>query len=201
LYVHVDGWDHDPAFALVDSMPLPACLFARACRCRRFRGEAAFGKDTLLRRTFYGFRMHVRVCWPGVVTRFSVAPANAHELSVVPELLEFTRGVAVGDRNYWSPKTKEQLAQRSTGVELLAPYRTKKHDPHPHRSAYLSRLRYRIDTVFSQLTGRYCIKRVWARDLWHLAGWLLRKVLSHTVAFLLNHRAGNCPLQLSQLLD
>ena len=37
---------HDPAFAIRDSMPLPACLFARAYRCRRFRGEAAFGKGT-----------------------------------------------------------------------------------------------------------------------------------------------------------
>jgi hypothetical protein len=71
----------------------------------------------------------------------------------------------------------------------------------PERSDHLSRLRYRIDTVFSQLMERYCIKRVWARDLWHLAGRLLRKILSHTVAFLLNHRAGKRPLQLSQLLD
>ena len=68
---------HDPAFALCDSMPLPACVFARAYRCRRFRGEAAFGKDTLLKQTFYGFRVHVRVCWPGVITRFSVAPDRA----------------------------------------------------------------------------------------------------------------------------
>ncbi len=190
---------HDPSFALADSFPLPACLFARAYRCRRFKGEAAFGKDTLLRQTFYGFRVHVRVCWPGLITRFSVAPANAHELSVVPELVESTRGIAVGDRNYWSPETKEELA-KSGGVELLAPYRSKKRDPAPRRSAFLSRLRYRIDTVFSQLTGRYSIKRVWARDLWHLVGRLLRKVLSHTVAFLLNHQQGNRPLQLSRLL-
>ncbi len=40
---------HDPTFALVDSMPLPACLFACAYRCERFRGKAAFGKDTLLK--------------------------------------------------------------------------------------------------------------------------------------------------------
>jgi len=191
---------HDPAFALVDSMPLPACLFARAYRCRRFRGEAAFGKDTLLRQTFYGFRIHARVCWPGgLITRFSVAPANAHELSVIPELVESTRGLALGDRNYHSPKTKEELA-RGTGVELLAPYRSKKRDPAPKRSAFLSRVRYRIDTVFSQLTERYSVKRVWAKDLWHLVGRLLRKVLSHTVAFLLNHRAGNRPLQLARLL-
>jgi hypothetical protein len=191
---------HDPTFALVDSMPLPACLFARAYRCSRFKGEAAFGKDTLLKQTFYGFRVHMRVCWPGVITRLSIAPANAHELSVLPELVESTGGgLAIGDRNYWSPEKREELAA-TEGVELLAPYRTKKHDPNPKRSAFLSRLRYRIDTVFSQLTGRYYIKRVWARDLWHLAGRLLRKVLSHTIAFLLNHRIGNQPLQLSKLL-
>jgi Transposase DDE domain len=188
----------DPSFAICDSMPLPACLFARAYRCKRFRGEAAFGKDTLLKQTFYGFRVHVRVCWPGVISRLSVAPANAHELSVLPELAERTYGIVIGDRNYHSPKIKEELA--NTGIELLAPYSSKTRDPTPKRSAFLSRFRYRIDTVFSQLTGRYSIKRVWAKDLWHLTGRLLRKVLSHTVAFLLNHRAGNQPLQLAKLL-
>jgi hypothetical protein len=189
---------HEPAFALVDSMPLPACLFARAYRCKRFRGEAAFGKDTLLKQTFYGFRVHARVSWPGVITRLSMAPANTHELSVLPELAERTCGLLVGDRNYHSPKTGEELA--CMGVELLAPYSSKKRDPNPARSAYLSRLRYRIDTVFSQLTERYSVKKVWARDMWHLSSRLLRKVLSHTVAFLLNDRMGNQPLQLSKLL-
>ena len=189
---------HDPTFAMCDSMPLPVCLFARAYRCSRFKGKAAFGKDTLLKQTFYGFRMHVRVCWPGVITRLSVAPANAHELSVVPELVESTSGLLIGDRNYHSPKTKEELAR--VGVELLAPYSSKKRDHAPKKSALLSRLRYRIDTIFSQLTERYCVKKVWARDLWHLASRLVRKVLSHTVAFLLNHQMGNQPLQLSKLL-
>ena len=179
-------------------MPLPACLFARAHRCKRFKGEAAFGKDTLLKQTFYGFRVHVRICWPGVISRISVAPANVHELCVLPEIAEGTSGLIIADRNYHSPKTRQEL--RDIGVELLAPYSSKKRDPDPQRSAFLSRLRYRIDTVFSQLTERYSVKRVWARDLWHLASRLLRKVLSHTVAILLNHQMGNPPLQLSKLL-
>ena len=190
---------HEPTFAICDSMPLPACLFARAYRCKRFRGEAAFGKDILLKQTFYGFRVHVRICWPGLITRLSVAPANAHELSVVPEITAGTSGLLIGDRNYHSPKTKEELA-KSMGIKLLAPYSSKKRDPDLKRSAFLSRLRYRIDTVFSQLTERYSVKRVWARDLWHLGSRLMRKVLSHTVAFLLNHQLGNPPLQLSKLL-
>jgi hypothetical protein len=189
---------HDPTFALCDSLPLPVCLFARAYRCRRFKGEAAFGKDTLLKQTFYGFRVHVRVCWPGVISRISVTPANAHELCVLPEIVEGTSGLIIGDRNYHSPKTGQELA--GVGVELLAPHSSKKRDPTPKKSALLSRLRYRIDTVFSQLTERYSVKKVWARDLWHLASRLLRKVLSHTMAFLLNHQLGNPPLQLSKLL-
>jgi hypothetical protein len=189
---------HDPTFALADSLPLPVCLFARAHRSRCFKGEAAFGKDALLKQTFYGFRVHMRVCWPGVISRFSVAPANTHELWALPELTERTSGLLVGDRNYHSPKAKEELA--TMGVKLLAPYSSKKRDPAPKRSVLLSRFRYRIDTVFSQLVGRYSIKRVWARDLWHLVSRLLRKVLSHTVAFLLNHQMGNPPLQLSKLL-
>lgn len=96
---------HDPSFAIVDSFPLPVCQFARAYRCRRFRGEAAFGKDTLVRQTFYGLRAHVRLEWPGVMTRLCIAPANMSELAALPALVEGTGGLLVGDRNYWSPKT------------------------------------------------------------------------------------------------
>lgn len=39
---------HDPRLAIIDSFPVPVCQFARAYRCHRFRGEAAFGKDTLV---------------------------------------------------------------------------------------------------------------------------------------------------------
>jgi hypothetical protein len=73
------------------------------------------GKDTLLTgRPSTAFRVHMmRVCWPGVISRFSVAPANAHELCVLPELAESTSGLLVGDRNYYSLKT------------FLAPYSSK----------------------------------------------------------------------------
>lgn len=33
----------DPAISLVDSFPIPVCRFARAYRCQRMRGVAAFG--------------------------------------------------------------------------------------------------------------------------------------------------------------
>ena len=194
----LDSIRYDPTFALVDSFPLPVCQFARAYRCQRFRGEAAFVKDILTRQTFYGFRVHVHLSWPGVVTRFTIAPANVHELSVVPQLAVGTRGVLVGDRNYWSPRLAEELLHEN--VTLVAPFGSRKRDPRPRFSSTLSRLRYRIDTVFGQLVDRYQVKRVWARDIWHLRGRMIRKILSHTIAFLLNQAQGNPPLQLAKLL-
>ena len=189
---------HDPTCALVDSFPLPVCQFARARRCRRFRGEATFGKDFVIRQTFYGFRVHVRLCWPGVISRIVLAPANVWEPAVVPLLAEGTFGQLIGDRNYDAPRIADELA--SQGVQLLAPPRHKSRDPHPSWNLVLSHVRYRIDTVFGQLAERFHAKRVWARDSWHLWSRLLRKVLSHTLALLLNQTAPE-RLQLACLLS
>ncbi len=190
---------HDPRINLIDSFPVPVCRFARAPRCQLFRGDAAFGHDEVARGTYYGFRCHVRVCWPGIVAAVSLAPANEADLAVLPELVEGTWGFAVGDRNYWSPRLVVDFAAH--GLALLAPYRSAKRDPNPGRSRVLSRIRYRAETTFGQLAERYGAKRVRARDLWHLCGRLLRTVLSHTVAVLLNVQRGNEPLQLVLLLD
>jgi hypothetical protein len=61
-------------------------------------------------------------------------------------------------------------------------------------------VRERIDTVFGQLVERCTIKRVWARDVWPLGSRLLRKVLLHTLAVLLNIDLGNPPLHLARLV-
>lgn len=189
---------HDPEVALVDRFALPVGQFARAYRCPRFAGAAAFGKDHLLCQTCYGFRVHVRLCWPGVSTHFTVAPANVAEVAVVPQLAADTQGGLIGDRNYWSASLANALRHRS--VRLRAPLRSANHDPWPHWTARLSRLRDRIDTVFGQLAERCAVKRLWARDPWHLASRLLRKVLMHTVAVCFNTRLGRPPPHLDGLV-
>jgi hypothetical protein len=198
-------WQHllpetggDPSWAMVDSFPVAVCRFGRAPRSRRFRGEAGFGKDHAQKATIYGFRLHARVCWPGVVTRLSLAPAGAADLALLEELTDETAGVCLGDRAYWQPELAEWL--RGRGVEMLVPFKKAAFDPTPARSRRITSIRYRIETVFSQLCERLSIKRVWARDLWHLSSRLLRKVLAHTLMVVLNRAQGNDPLRLAQLL-
>lgn len=190
---------HDDQLHIVDSFILPVCRFARAPRCRRFRGQAAYGRDGIDRQTFFGFRFHALVSWPGIITRVSLAPGNVQELAILEnDLSSGISGTILGDRNYWSPTVRDELARE--GIQLTAPFRKKTTDPNPKLSTLLSRLRYRIETVFGQLCDRYHAKKVWARNIWHLASRLIRIILSHTICTLINYLRGNELLQFEQLV-
>jgi hypothetical protein len=190
---------YDPQLGFIDSFPVPVCRFARAYRCRKLPELSAFGYDELVKQKYYGLRAHVRVCYPGVIVALELTPANVHELHVVEDLTEHSRGWLLGDRNYWSPRLTARLAEQSTW--LSAPYRSSKRQPasYPY---WLTNLRRRIETVFGQLVVRFHAKRVWARDLWHLSSRWLRKILAHTFAVYCCQQAGlDSPLAFVDLLS
>lgn len=190
---------HDERVGIIDSLPLPVCRFARAPWCVRFRGLARYGKDHADRQTFYGFRLHLRLGWPGIITHAFLAPANETDGEMAPIVLEGTQGLVLGDRAYWVPDMQASL--RKDGIVLQAPYRTT-HAPQAaaYQSLVLGQVRYRIDTVFGQLTDRCHLKRVWARDLWHLRNRILRAILMHTLGVWLNQQQEAPCLQLDHLV-
>lgn len=128
-----------------------------------------------------------------------VTPANEAETAQVLLVTAQTLGKLFGDRDYYHPDLREQLAGH--GVKLITPYRFAGREPDPARARQISRIRYRIETVIDQLTEQYQIKRVWARDGWHFWGRLRRKFLSHTVACILAGRSGHLPLQHRTILQ
>jgi Transposase DDE domain len=184
---------------LIDSLPVAVCQFARAKHCHRFEGVADFGKTGCRGGgTYYGFRLHLRTSPEGIISQVGLAPASVSDLAMTEEILPPEGGLSLGDRNYWSPDKQAALAQR--GWQLLAPFRHASRDPAPEHSRVLGRARQRIETTLSQLTERFHIKRIWARDLWHLANRLYRKVLSHLLMVRFNVCAGLPPLHLADLL-
>jgi Transposase DDE domain len=194
----LDQIPHDPALSFVDSVPVPVCRFGRAYHCSRFREHARFGRDTGSHATFYGLRAHLRACWPGVIPAFTLASANVHDLHLVPELVDDAAGQVIGDRNYWDPKLTAELAR--AGIQFQVPFKRRDSDPDPAGSRLLTRWRWRIEVVASQLVERYHLKRVWARDAWHLTSRVLRKVLSHTLCVGLCLEQGLGPLHFDGLL-
>ena len=191
----------DPVW-LADGMPVHACQFARATSCSRFaaEGEAGYGYDHLVKRTFYGSRLHLRTTREGAILAYQMAPARAGEAAVLGELEPPEGSVGVGDRGFGGAPPREAMARR--GVTLLAPPRRQCEDKQGdrERAAVLASARYRIETVNGQLTGRYGMKRTWARDVWHLRHRVGRKVLSHTVMVRLAVRHGFPPLSFDRLL-
>lgn len=191
----------EEGLSLVDSFAVPVCSFAKAPRHKSFAGIASCGFDTMSRAGFYGFEGHLRVAWPGVIVAASVAPAHVHdrwvaEHDLLPGVKQKT--IVVGDTNYHSPTLKEELCRY--GVDLLAPKRTNKKRAHHPWPAWLTALRRRIETVISQMSERYRVKRVRARDLWHLSSRFFRKVLSHTCCVHLCQQAGLSPLRFCELV-
>src|SRR5690349_7659204 len=107
-----------------------------------------------------GFRLHARVTTAGAIVAFDLAPANVSDLAMIDQLEPPPGSAGVGDRGYWSPRARDELAR--SGVTFLAPYQSRKADPDPARSRRLSRARWVIEAAFAQLAGRYRANRTWA---------------------------------------
>src|SRR5438093_823881 len=77
-----------------------------------------------------------------------LAPANEADLAVAPQLLAGLAGWALGDKGYWSPVTRVELA--ADGPDLIAPPRGKNAGV-KRWPVRLVQTRRRIETVLSQL--------------------------------------------------
>lgn len=199
LWKHLLGQiQSTPSLTILDSFPVPICRFARAQRSHTLSELCEWGYDAVSRHAYWGLRVHLSIRWPGIITALELAPANASDLTLAPEVLAEAQGWALGDRGYWSPRVREEL--RSTGVDLLAPFQTQRHEKQAW-PFWLYLKRRRIETVIGQLIERYHGKKNWARDRWHLCSRWLRKITSHTIAVLLCQRAGLSPLHMHKLVS
>lgn len=104
-----------------------------------------------------------------------------------------------GDKGYLSALFKEDL--RKVGILLDTPVRSNMTDGCTREERKeRSNARRLIETVLSQLTERFHLARVRARDLLHLTSRVERKLLAHTVVFALNRIFHREPLDFDGLV-
>jgi len=199
LFKHITDEFKD-VVQVIDSFPIPVCRFVRARFSRLFKDVAAYGKETG-NQNFYGFRLHAKINSLGMIQRFELAPANVHDIKLLPELAPDDSGMLLGDRAYLSGPLKQQLIEQQ-GLELSIP--TKYGEPTQLSSRELGKrkqLRRSIETVGSQLCHDLHIKKVWARDVWHLINRICRKILAHTISVMYCLRENLNPLSLKKLVS
>jgi hypothetical protein len=173
--------------------------FARAHFSRIFKGDAAYGYCASKQESFYGFRGHVVISSKGIITSATFAAANIDERDVCPGLVDRLKGILLGDKGYIRPSLKEELALNN--LHLQTPIRENMREERPREFLkWMMSTRRLIETVIGQLSDRFHIEKVRAKDFWHQASRFWRKLLAHTVCVRINLLLGNEPLQLENLV-
>jgi hypothetical protein len=184
---------------LIDGLPMPVCKFARAHFSQVFKGKASYGYCATKQERYYGFRGHIVVNSIGVVTAGTFTSANVDERDVCPEIMTQLRGLALGDKGYIRPSLQEELASQE--LYLQTPLRENMKDDRPNWLVrWMMSTRRLVETVIGQLTARFNIEKVRARDMWHQASRFWRKLLAHTVCVRIGLDYGHEPLQFEKLL-
>lgn len=189
----------EDAVHLIDSLPMRLCCLTHAGRCQSFQGVAAFGHCAAKEESFYGFRGHLSISLRGVITEFTVTPANQDEREAVWEITQQIQGLLVGDKGYLSQPLQAALAQ--VHLDLQTPLRHNMRETRPRQVVrQLQTVRRLIETVNAQLSERFHFERIRARDLWHLTSRVNRKILAHTLCCWLNQQLNRPLLQFDGLL-
>ena len=176
------GQDH---IHFIDGFPIPVCRYSRAKRHKNFKEHAGFSYCAAQQEKYYGFKGHLVINLEGMITGYTFAPANIDERDVAPEITENIHGLLGADKGYLRPSLKEYY--KFQYVDLQTPLRKNMPDSRSQESMrLLMRARRKIETVIGQLTDRFNIQKVRARDLWHLSHRFIRKILSHTVCVVMN---------------
>lgn len=192
----------DDPIQTIDSIPLPVCVITRAIRDKCFATEADYGYCAAKEMHYYGFKEGLRISSKGMITHCPLLNARSHDLEHIDELLKgFRGGMVLGDKGFISKDKKAELLNK--GIDLQTPKRKNmklKESQPKWFIKWMSKARRLIETVGSQLTGRFHIETIRVRNMWHFQSRLIRKILSHTVAVFLNIKLGHEPLDFSSLV-
>ncbi len=195
----VSGQADDPV-QVIDTLPLPVCGLTRAPRERCFKPEADYGYCAAKDLHYYGFKLGLRIARSGMITYCPLLPARPHDINALSDLVEGFAGIVPADKGFIDA-VRQALLEERQGVLVVTPARkgmTARY--HPQLLKACRRIRKCVETVASQLTDRFALARIRARDLWHYQHRLIRKILAHTVVVFLNLQAGRPPLDLDDLV-
>ena len=179
---------------IVDSFPLPVCVFGRAKYTKAFKGENAhYGYCASKKETYFGYKVHALCTANGYITDFLMTPASTDDRDALWELIDtYHRHLhLIGDKGYTGAVFAENLRMEK-GALLTARKRSNAKNPDPRtlvRAVFT--IRRRIETSFSQLAGQFNITRVYAKTLWGLSTRLQSKILAFNLCFAINLLLGH----------
>lgn len=179
---------------------MPVCQITRAAKSRCFQGEAGYSYCAAKDDKYYGFEGHILIDSRGVICGCTFANASIDERDVVHEMTEDIKGLLIGDKGYLRPLLSEELKWQQ--IDLQTPLRKNMTDSRDKTFVkQLMSARRLVETVIGQLSERFHIEKMRARDLWHAQNRFIRKLLAHTIGVFLNYSLGQQLLQFETLVQ
>jgi hypothetical protein len=186
---------------IVDGVPMPIIHLARASREKQFKGEAYYGYCASKKEHYYGFLGHVLIDGEGMLSGFTLTPANGSEREALISMSEQLHGgMVLGDRGFIGVFVKQSLKDR--GLDLQTNLRANMVETRPKKFLkWLTATRRLVETVIGQLTERFAINAIRVKDFLHLQSRIARKLLSHSISTLIAKNLGLVPTQLDSLVQ
>jgi len=165
---------------LTDGFPISVCTNCRVSRRTIFKSEdeVSWGFCASKQQPYFGFHGHVVL--RDEIVAFALTPANVDERLVVRNWFGLVTGLMIGDKGFISKVLDEECGAHA--IDLQTPLRRNRPDPRPQEAVHrLMRVRRRIETTIGQLAEFYGAEKPGARDLFHMAGRLARKILAYNM--------------------
>jgi hypothetical protein len=167
---------------LFDGFPIPTCNPKRVRRKNPFWKIGNFGYCAAKDTKYFGFKGHLLTNQPGLIVNFELTPANADEQDAL-EVLAPPRSTIIADRALLGAPLKQRLLQTKL-VNLQTPLRKNMQENRPKTFVnQIMNVRRKVETVIEQLTERFNIQKIKAKNILRLLSKIRRKLCSHTIAF------------------
>ena len=197
---HLQKWH------IMDSMPIPVCVYVRASRNLRFATEFGvnnadlYGHCASKKEDIYGFKLHLMATTTGVPVHYVLAPAAHHDVVVAPELIETYRKsiFILGDKGYVGlekrllkpqyyqliVQAKDNMSVQNTAIE----------------KRFLAVFRKTIESTNALLAGQFNVQFTRAKSAWGLSNRIIAKISALTFAIFLNFMAEMPLLQVKNFI-
>jgi Transposase DDE domain len=168
---------------VIDSFPVAVCDNIRISRCKLLQGEQWRGKQSSMRRYFYGVKVQVLTTSHGIPVEFCFVPGSESDVQALKKLpiTVAPESKVYGDSAYTDYTIEDDVKQADL-IELMIQRKSNSKRPDEPWMRFLKlQMRKGIETTFSSLKGLF-LRKIHAVTF---KGFLL-KILMFIIGFTFN---------------
>ena len=193
---------HKEKIHIIDGFPMKTCHFKRAYFSKTFKHveQSDYGFCASKSESYFGFEGTVVISESGVITGFTVTKPNI-EREASFEAVYNINGCLFTDKGYLGEKYAIEMEYEQNITIIAPPKSNQKDNLSKKERKHINDVRRKIESVISQLTERYSIGKVKAREVMQLTNRITRKVLSHTFAMIAIRDMGRSDMSIRYALN